>query len=231
MLIRYLLENDAINAYAYFKEQFMATKSKKNSNNYVIQRIKNLPWAVIGVVTVIVLLINLCISAVSSYNEMVVLRNTADAQWQQVEVQLQRRVDLIPNLVSTVEAAQIQEKDIVKQITDARTRYGTANSVNARAAAATDLDSAISRLLVISENYPQLASTQVVQNLQAELAGTENKLSAERLRFNDDVRAYNTYVQVFPKNIVANAFGFDQKVYFDAADNAAAVPKVNVKHE
>jgi len=210
----------------------MATISKKNSsNNYIVQRLKALPWGIIVVVTLIVMLINIGIGTVSNYNQMILLRNTADAQWQQVEVQYQRRLDLIPNLVSTVEGAQIQEKEIIGQISEARTRYGSASSVNNKAAAATQLDSAISRLLLIVENYPQLASSQLMQNLQAELAGTENKVGVERLRFNDDVRTYNTFIQVFPKNIAANVFGFDEKVYFESSAEAQNAPKVDFKKQ
>lgn len=208
----------------------MATKSKKkNSDHYVLQRLKALPWGLIIVVTSIVLIINVVVSTVSNYNQMVLLRNTADSQWQQVEVQYQRRLDLIPNLVAAVEGAQIQEQEVFGQLAEARSQYGSASSVDDKATAASQLDSAISRLLLIVENYPQLASSQLMQNLQAELAGTENKVSVERLRFNDDVRTYNTFIQVFPKNMVANVFGFDEKTYFASSIQAQDAPKVDFK--
>lgn len=208
----------------------MPKKSKKpSSDHYVLLRLKRLPWAIIAIVAGIVLFTNMAVGTVAAYNQMVSLRNTANASWQQVEIQYQRRFDLIPNLVSAVKGAQIQEKEIFGQIAEARARYGAAVSTDDKAAAASGLDSAISRLLVISESYPELTSNQLIQGLQAELVGTENKISVARTYYNDDVRTYNTYIQVFPNNIVAKTFSFKDKVYFESSIEAHIAPEVNIR--
>jgi len=163
-----------------------------------------------------------------SYNSFVSKNEAIDGQWAQVETQYQRRFDLIPNLVESVKGAQKQEQKVFGDIAEARTRYGAAQTVDQKAAAATQVESALGRLLVVLENYPQLTSTQTVQTLMVQLEGTENRISTERGRFNDLVRAYNVSVKTFPSSLVAGMFGFGEHQYFEAASGAENAPKVQL---
>lgn len=167
-------------------------------------------------------------SLMSSYNGFVSGSQNIDGQWAQVETQYQRRFDLIPNLVNSVKGIFNQEKEVFTAIAEARTRYSGAQSVDAKAAAAAEVESALSRLLVIVENYPQLQSNQAVLGLMDELAGTENRVSVERKRFNDLVLVYNTKVKRFPGNLIANLFGFSERAYFEAIEAAEQAPKVEL---
>jgi len=168
------------------------------------------------------------LSLMSTYNGFVTKLQSIDAQWAQVETQYQRRFDLIPNLVNSVKGIFTQEQEVFGQIAEARTRYSGAQTVDAKAEAATQVESALARLLVIVENYPQLQSNKAVQSLMDELAGTENRISVERKRFNDQVRDYNTTVKRFPTNLMANMFNFDERAYFEAVEQAATAPKVEL---
>ena len=167
-------------------------------------------------------------SLMSTYNGLVTKSQNIDGQWAQVETQYQRRFDLIPNLVNSVKGIFTQEQEVFGQIAEARTRYSGAQTVDAKAEAATQVESALARLLVIVENYPQLQSNKAVQSLMDELAGTENRISVERKRFNDQVRDYNTTVKRFPTNLAANMFNFDARAYFEAVEQAATAPKVEL---
>lgn len=162
----------------------------------------------------------------SSYNGLITANETVDGQWAQVETQYQRRFDLIPNLVESVKGIMSQEQDIFKALADARTRYSGATSVNEKALAAGQVEGALGRLLVIAENYPQLKSSETVQTLMAQLEGTENRVSVERTRFNDSVRAYNLKTKRIPSVIFAKLFGFDERAYFEAVEGSENVPKV-----
>jgi len=162
----------------------------------------------------------------SGYNGLVTLNENADAQWAKVETQYQRRFDLIPNLVSSVKAVLNQEQAVFGEIAEARTRYAGAQTPDQRAAAASQVESALGRLLVIVENYPQLQSAATVQDLMAQLEGTENRVAVERTRFNDTVREYNTTIKRFPRNILAALTGFNNRAYFEAASGAEQVPTV-----
>jgi len=164
----------------------------------------------------------------SSYNKLVTANEGVDNQWAQVETQYQRRFDLIPNLVASVKGAMEQEQTVFSDLAEARTRYSGAQSVNEKAAAATEVESALGRLLVIMENYPELKSIDAVQTLMAQLEGTENRVSVERGRFNEAVRAYNVMTKRVPTNMVARWFGFFEKTYFEAVEAAAEVPSVNL---
>jgi len=163
-----------------------------------------------------------------SYNGLVTLNERADAQWAKVETQYQRRFDLIPNLVASVEGIMKQEKDIFLAIAEARTRYAGASTPNEKAQAATQLEGSLSRLLVVMENYPQLQSSQNVRDLMTQLEGTENRISVERTRFNDEILAYNTAIKRFPRNIMASIFGFGERAYFKSAEGADVAPKVDL---
>ncbi|KKP37330.1 LemA family protein [Candidatus Peregrinibacteria bacterium RIFOXYC2_FULL_33_13] len=162
----------------------------------------------------------------TTYNSLVSANETVDNQWAQVESQYQRRFDLIPNLVNSVKGAMEQEQEVFNNIAEARTRYAGANTVNEKAEAATEVESALSRLLVIMENYPQLKSIDTVQTLMAQLEGTENRISVERKRYNDTVQKFNVKVKRFPTNIVAGMLGYSEKTYFEAVAGAEQAPTV-----
>ncbi len=164
----------------------------------------------------------------SIYNGLVKSNEGVDAQWAQVESQYQRRFDLIPNLVSSVQGVMKQEQTIFTAIAEARTRYGNAKTSDEKAAAASSLEGSLSRLLVVMENYPQLRSVEAVQSLMVELAGTENRISVERMRYNETVRDYNVKVKTFPASALAGMFGFHARTMFDAVPGAEVVPKVQL---
>lgn len=160
------------------------------------------------------------------YNTLVSEQESVDAAWSEVENQLQRRNDLIPNLVSTVKGFAAQEKDVLVQVTEARSRVAGAGTPRETIDASNQLSSALSRLLVVVERYPELKSNQNFIRLQDELAGTENRLAVARKRYNDAVRAFNTTAKQFPTTLIARIFGFDARDYFEAPEEARAAPKV-----
>lgn len=164
----------------------------------------------------------------SSYNRLVTANEAVDNQWAQVETQYQRRFDLIPNLVAAVKGAMGQEQKVFDALAEARTRYSGAQTVNDKAAAATDVESSLGRLLVVMENYPQLKSIDAVQTLMAQLEGTENRISVERSRFNETVQSFNVMIKHFPTNMIAGMYGFSTKNYFDIVPAAATAPTVNL---
>ncbi len=164
----------------------------------------------------------------SSYNGFVSANEGVNGGWAQVETQYQRRFDLIPNLVNSVKGILKQEKEVFGSLAEARTRYSGAVTVNDKVKAATQVESALGRLLVVLENYPVLRSTETVQTLMAQLEGTENRISVERKRYNDLVQLYNLRVKSFPSSLMAKAFSFEQKAYFEAASGAATAPKVEL---
>lgn len=163
-----------------------------------------------------------------TYNNLVSARESVDNQWAQVQTQYQRRFDLIPNLVESVKVVMKQEQKVFGDLAEARTRYAGASSVDAKVNAASQLEGAISRLLVVMENYPQLKSSENVQQFTTQLEGTENRVSVERQRFNDSVKNYNLVIKRFPSNLVASMFGFSsERPYFEAAQGAETAPKVS----
>lgn len=168
------------------------------------------------------------LSLVSTYNNLVTQTQNIDGQWAQVETQYQRRFDLIPNLVNSVKGIFTQEQTVFGDIAEARTRYSGAQTTNEKAQAASAVESALGRLLVILENYPQLQSNTSVLGLKDELAGTENRISVERKRFNDLVRSYNITIKRFPTNLVAGMFGFTERAFFEAAEGAEQAPEVDL---
>ncbi len=170
----------------------------------------------------------LALWVVGFYNSVIGLNEGVDNAWAQVENQFQRRFDLIPNLVNSVKGAMEQEQEVFGNIAEARTRYAGASTVNEKAAAATEVESALARLLVIMENYPQLRSTETVQNLMNELAGTENRISVERKRYNEIVKDYNVKIKTLPNNVLAGIFGFEAKEFFEAAEGAEVAPTVDL---
>ena len=178
----------------------------------------------VGVVVLIVLMFTG--SLIGRYNGFVTSNEQIDGAWAQVENVLQRRGDLIPNLVSTVQGFAEQEREIFIEVANARSRLAGAVSPGEAAAANAGLTGALGRLLAISENYPQLRSNENFMRLQDELAGSENRIAVERRRYNDAVRVYNTNVRQFPNNLMAGSFGFISREYFEADEAAQEVPTV-----
>ncbi len=162
-----------------------------------------------------------------SYNRFVSQEETIKTQWAQVQNQLQRRNDLIPNLVETVKGFAAQEQEIFTSIAASRAKLAGATTPEQTIAAANEQSSALARLLAIVENYPQLKSNESFNRLMDELAGTENRIAVERMRYNEAVQAYNTSRRQFPANVTAKMFGFDEYKLFEAPPEATAVPKVD----
>jgi LemA protein len=181
------------------------------------------PW-----VWAIVIILIIIVWIWGSYNNFIVLTQNIENQWAQVETQYQRRIDLIPNLVNTAKGYMQFEKSLLEEITSLRSQWMSSATVEDKVKFGNALDSALGRLLAVYENYPELKSIQAVSSLMDELAGTENRIAVERSRFNDKVRAYNTAIKMFPSNILANIFGFEERTYFQAQPGAEIVPTVNI---
>lgn len=162
-----------------------------------------------------------------TYNGLVSAQEGVDAQWYQVENQYQRRADLIPNLVDTVKGYAAHEENVFTEVTKYRSQWNTASTQEEKMAAAEGMDSAISNLLVVVENYPQLKASDNFLALQAQLEGTENRIAVERMRYNEKVRDYNTQLKRIPSSFVAGMSGFEPKSYFEAEKGAQDVPNVN----
>lgn len=162
-----------------------------------------------------------------TYNSFVTLSNEVDSQWANVESKLQRRVDLIPNLVNSVKGVMEQEKEVFGNLADARAKLAGAQSINEKVEASTEVEGALSRLLVVMENYPELKSSQNVTQLMDELAGTENRISVERDRYNEVVKGYNNKIQRFPSSIIANSRGYEVREYFRAQPGSEVAPTVD----
>ena len=162
-----------------------------------------------------------------SYNKFVGQEEAIKTQWAQVENQLQRRNDLIPNLVETVKGIAQQEKDVFGQIADSRAKLAGAKTPEQTIEAANQQSTALARLLVVVENYPQLRSNEQFARLMDELSGTENRVAVERMRYNERVQEYNTSARQFPANLTAKMFGFKEHPFFQAPPEAQQVPKVN----
>ena len=180
---------------------------------------------IIGAVAAVVVIL---LMFITSYNGLVNRETRVDQTSADLEVQLQRRFDLIPNLVSAVQGALTQEREIFTQLAEARANYAGASSANARIEAGAQLESALSRLLVIVENYPELTSLQNVRDLQVQLEGTENRVAQARRDYNEATTSYNRAVRAFPRSIVAGMFGFDKRPLFEAVDGADTVPTVDL---
>nr|WP_319218115.1 LemA family protein [uncultured Trichococcus sp.] len=181
-----------------------------------------------GLIGVFIAVLLLGVPLVSSYNGLVTEESNVDVQWANVESKLQRRYDLIPNLVESVKGAMEQEQEVFGAIADARARISSAQTTEEQVAASNEMESALSRLLVIVENYPELKSNEQVTALMDELAGTENRISVERDRYNEAVQQYNNKVKRFPGSLMAGLFGFDEKSYFEAASGAETAPSVDL---
>jgi len=180
----------------------------------------------IAIIVIVVLAVSVFSFFKGSYNQFVTLDEGVKSAWAQVENQLQRRYDLIPNLVETVKGYAKQEKDVLVEVTNARARVGGAATVPDKINANNELTGALSRLLVVVEKYPDLKSNQNFLRLQDELAGTENRIAVERKRYNDAVQGYNVAIRSFPANLLAGMFGFGKATFFEAPAAAKATPQV-----
>ena len=185
-------------------------------------------WIGLGIVGVLVLVVLMVFSSyVSARNQTVSLDQNVKSQWSEVDVQLERRADLIPNLVATVKGFTKEESTVFGDIANARAGMLNAQGPAAKIAANGQLDSALGRLLMLTENYPQLRSSDQFMRLQDELSGTENRISVARKRYNDALQTYNTFVLQFPNNIWAGFAGFkENSAYFNASPAAQQVPNV-----
>lgn len=181
---------------------------------------------ILGVILAVVLLVVGYVGV--TYNSLVSTNENIDKQWAQVETQYQRRFDLIPNLVASVKGIMSQEQKVFGDIADARTKYSGATTVDEKAKAGTQVESALARLLVVMENYPQLKSSENVTILMSQIEGTENRVGVERGRFNDEIRSYNLITKRFPSSLIASMFGFSERNYFESAKEAANAPKVEI---
>jgi LemA protein len=192
-----------------------------------------------GILVILIFFVIVCaLALMGSYNRLVKSQQAVDSQWAQVQNVYQRRSDLIPNLVNTVQGAANFEKSTLTEVTNARASVGRvqldpnkaptdAKQLEEFQAAQGQLSNALSRLLVVAENYPQLRATQNFQTLQAQLEGTENRIAVERNKFNEVVQSYNTQVRSFPTNFIAGIFGFAPRPYFTAQPGAEKAPTVN----
>jgi len=178
---------------------------------------------VVGVILIIVL------PLVGAYNGLVGQEATVDQSFADLDSQLQRRNDLIPNLVSAVRGALNQEQAVFGEIARARTQYAGANTIQEKADASQQVEGALARLLAIFENYPQLRSNENIRDLQVQLEGTENRVNQSRRDYNGAVTTYNVKIRQFPRSVIAGAFGFDRKPLFEAATEAREPPSVDLE--
>lgn len=177
-------------------------------------------------IVVIVLLVLVAILIISIYNSLVSLRNKVKNSWSQIDVELQRRFDLIPNLVETVKGYMAHEEAVLTKVTELRTSWSNASSISEKAALDNELSNSVKSIMAVAENYPDLKANTNFLSLQEELSNTENKLSSSRNTYNNVTTAYNTKIEMFPSNIVANLFGFKQEELFKVESEEA---KQNVK--
>ncbi|MBN1282221.1 MAG: LemA family protein [Proteobacteria bacterium] len=186
----------------------------------------NKKWMIIGAILLVLILAGS--SCVGRYNQLVTVNESVTTAWAQVENVLQRRNDLIPNLVNTVKGYAAQEQKVFIDVTEARAKVGGATTVPEKVEANNQLTAALGRLLLVVERYPDLKSNQNFLALQDELAGTENRIAVERMRYNEAVKAYNVFVRRFPNNLLAGIFGYSREnVYFKAEEGAKEAPEVD----
>ena len=178
-------------------------------------------------VIVLVVVIVLAFWVISKYNFFVNQNEAITGQWAQVENQLQRRFDLIPNVINTVKGITKQEQEVFGALAEARTRYAGAVTTDQKATAAGQVESSLGRLLLIAENYPELKSSQSFRDLTTELEGTENRIAVERMKYNDLVKSLNASVKRFPNSILASIFGVAERSYFEITEGTEVVPKVD----
>jgi len=177
-------------------------------------------------IIILVVCVILLIALISSYNGIVSKAEEVDNTLAAIDTQLQRRYDLIPNLVNTVKGYMQHEEEIIKLVTEAREHLAGANTVTEKAEANEELTRALNNLMVIVENYPDLEASQNFIQLSDELAGTENRIATARRDYNEAVKVYNSTIKKFPTNLMANIFGYETKEYFEASEESQEVPNV-----
>lgn len=182
-------------------------------------------WVIIAIIIILVVV------GVSQYNSLVGINENVENQRANIDTMLQRRVDLIPNLVNTVKGYAEHEKEVIENVSNARAKLAGATSMEEKADADNQLSGALSRLLMVVENYPDLKANQQFMALSDELAGTENRIAVARKDYNDSVKVYNQKIRRFPSNIFANLLGFEKAEYFQAAEGAQQVPEVNFEEQ
>ena len=177
-------------------------------------------------IIIIGILVVLAVTLGGSYNKLAILDENVEGAWAQVDNRLKERADLIPNLLEVVKGYASHEKEIIENISEARTRYSNANTPQEYAEADTELTNAVKSLNIIVENYPDLKANQNFADLQTELTGTERRISTERMRYNDAVKEYNLSIRRFPTNLIAGMFNFNTRQYFEINQQDAELPKV-----
>ncbi|MCZ7360403.1 MAG: LemA family protein [Candidatus Methanoperedens sp.] len=187
--------------------------------------LKRKKYIKIGIILLIILVP--IIWYVATYNSLITMDNSVEAKWQQVEVQYQRRMDLIPNLVNTVKGYASFEQKVITDVTEMRSRWQSASTREDKISAAGDFENALGRLIAVVENYPDLKASKNFLALQDELANTENKIAVERQRYNEAVRDYNIAINTIPANIVAQEMGLTKKPYFEAKTGSQEPAKVD----
>ena len=190
---------------------------------------KKMSTGVVVLIAVLAIIVFIGVSLVGGYNGIAAARENVDTQQAAIQTQLQRRADLIPNLVNTVKGLAAQEQSVIDSVTEARAQLAGAQGMGMEelAAANDNLSSALSRLLMVVENYPEIQSSQGYISLMDELAGTENRISVARNDYHDAVKSYNSRIITFPNRLVAGMFGFEKAEYFTAPESAQSAPDVN----
>jgi len=181
------------------------------------------------VLVILCIVVFIALSVIVKYNQLVSLRNRIENAWSQIDVQLRRRYDLIPNLVETVKGYAAHEKEVFEKVSEARSAMMSAQGAQAQGEAQNQITSALKSLFAVAEAYPQLKANENFMMLQEELSGTESKIAYARQFYNDQVMTYNTLIQVFPSNVIAGMFGFTQHEYFPMEDVAREPIKVDFK--
>ena len=182
-----------------------------------------------ALVLLLVIIVAVALIFVGMYNSLITLRNRCDNAWSQVDVQLRRRYDLIPNLVETVKGYAKHEREVFERVTEARSAAVNAQTVKDQGQAENVLSGALKSLFAVAENYPDLKANQNVMQLQEELTSTENKIAFARQFYNDSVLTYNNKIQMFPSNLIAGMFNFTTRQFFEAPEGDREVPAVNLR--
>lgn len=181
----------------------------------------------IGLIGIVVVIVIIGIIMIGAYNSMVSKQEIVESSLSDLDIMLQRRADLIPNLVNTVKGYTNHENEIIDKVTEARTKLVNANGVEEKSNANNELSSSLNALMLVVENYPDLKSSENYKQLSDELAGTENRIAVARKDYNNSVKTLNTAIKKFPNNILAGMFGFEQAKYFEADEKSSEVPNVN----